>query len=157
MITQTRQEIKRQLEDASYTLCVVTGTPRLDTAPNVTHDRHGARGIYTAPLAVQALATVGFVLRRRTPHRRRTPLYGTTLRHLRSTPVGARRLHRSRTAAPSSALPTPRPDTAPHSGPTQATPCLFPKATQPEPGAHHIARPASGGGCQGGVTLRPRG
>ncbi|WP_405561779.1 DUF5133 domain-containing protein [Streptomyces canus] len=37
MITQTRQEVRRQLEDASYTLCVVTGTRQLegslDTGP----------------------------------------------------------------------------------------------------------------------------
>ncbi|WP_406172047.1 DUF5133 domain-containing protein [Streptomyces canus] len=29
-MTQTRQEVRRQLEDASYTLCVVTGTRQLE-------------------------------------------------------------------------------------------------------------------------------
>nr|WP_256122655.1 DUF5133 domain-containing protein [Streptomyces sp. LUP47B] len=62
-MTQTRQEIRRQLEDASYTLCVVTSTRQLDTALNVARDRHGARGIYAATLVVQALTTVGFTLR----------------------------------------------------------------------------------------------
>ncbi|MGW7728479.1 DUF5133 domain-containing protein [Streptomyces canus] len=57
-MTQTRQEIRRQLEDASYTLCVVASTRRLDTALNVARDWHGARGIYAATLVVQALATV---------------------------------------------------------------------------------------------------
>ncbi|WUS86581.1 DUF5133 domain-containing protein [Streptomyces canus] len=34
-MTRTAQAVRRRLEGASYTLCVVTGTRRLDTVLNV--------------------------------------------------------------------------------------------------------------------------